>query len=126
MLFRSEIYGPQDLHSCELTVDDVDVPAAALAPICQLFAEFLSNIYARAKPGEFERVVTRLFAVPQGRIALSVSAKGVAPRAQPEPLDLLTSRIIQELTRSVGGEASFDRGAIRDASLVFPMPAGGA
>ena len=122
----AEIYDPQDLHSCALTVDDVDIPAAALAPICQLFAEFVSNIYARAKPGESERVAARLFAVPQGRIALSVSAKGVAPRAQPEPLDLLTSRIIQELARSVGGEASFDRGAIRDASLIFPMPAGGA
>jgi two-component sensor histidine kinase len=121
----AEIYDPQDLHACELTVDDVDLPPAALAPICQLFAEFLSNIYAAAKPDASERVAARLFAVPQGRIALSVSAKGMAPRPQPEPLDFLTSRIIQELARSLDGEATFDRGAIRDARLILPMTAGG-
>ena len=118
------VYDPHDEHACELTVDDVDIPSAALAPICQVLAELVSNIYARAKPGEPERVVARLFPVPEGRFCLSVSARGAAPRGQAEQLDLLTSRIIHELVRSVAGEANFDREAIRDASLVFPMPGG--
>jgi two-component sensor histidine kinase len=122
----SRILDPQEIHSCELTLGDVTIAPSALGPMCQLFAEFLSNIYARAAPGEPTRVVAQLLAVPSGQIALTLRSEGGASDAKAKALDLLSSRIVQELARSLGGEARFDATDIHDASLIFPTSAGAA
>jgi two-component sensor histidine kinase len=122
----SRIFDPREIHSCELTAGDVTLAPSALGPLCQLFAEFLGNIYARARRGEPTRVVAQLLAVPSGEIALTLRSEGGARGAKAQTMDVLTSRIVQELARSLGGKARFDATDTHDVNVTFPPAAGAA
>jgi two-component sensor histidine kinase len=120
----SRILDPQEIHSCALTAGDVMIAPSALGPLCQLFAEFLANIYTRARPGEPTRVVAQLLAVPSGDFALTMRSESGARGAKAQTMDVLTSRIVQELARSLGGKARFDATDTLDVSVSFPSGAG--
>jgi len=117
----ASIYDQGAARAFELAVGDLTLGHSAMMTTCQVFAEFLSNIYCRpdhATPPR--RIVARLFAVPTGRICLTVQAHGLGPDEPAEPVDTLTAKILRQFAASLGGEARFEGGNICDASLVFP------
>ena len=115
------VYEPRNAWECELAVGDIAIDPPTLATLGQIFAEFLSNLYSRPLPANApNRIVAKVSADAAGRIALSVRDANFTPDGPVEPVDLLTSRIILELARSLGGEARFDGRYIYDARLIFP------
>lgn len=118
----SRVYDPDGRNSIDYAIGDLLIDQPTLATLGQIFAEFLSNLYSRMPPGNApNRAAVRLLADPAGRVTLTVRDVGSQRSAQPEPVDLLTSRVIVELARSLGGEAHFDGENIYDARLSFPI-----
>jgi two-component sensor histidine kinase len=120
----SRVYDPDGSYSVDYAIDDLSIDPATLATLGQIFAEFLSNLYSRTPPGGApNRATVKLLAGPASRVTLTVRDVGSRRSAQPEPVDLLTSRVIVELAKSLGGEARFNGDDIYDARLSFPMAA---
>jgi two-component sensor histidine kinase len=117
----ARIYDPDRRNACRYDIDDLPIDLPTLATMGQIFAEFLSDIYSRPLPGNApNRVIVRLLAETTGRITLHVRDTGFTPDAPTQPLDLLTSRVISELARSLDGDAKFDGVDVYDAQLNFP------
>ena len=119
----ARIYDPEARNACEYFIEARSIDQPVLAPLGQIFAEFLSNIYSRAAPDSPPRRVAATFRAVGGRAVLSVRDALPASVAQARPLDQLTSRVISELARSLGGEARFDGESIGEAELTFPLAA---
>jgi two-component sensor histidine kinase len=117
----ARIYDPEGRNDCGYALDDRSIDRPTLATLGQLFAEFLSNIYSRVTPENAPCRVEVKFSAEAGQARLWVREKAVAPVAQTEPLDQLTSRVIGELARSLDGAARFDGPDICDAELTFPL-----
>ena len=118
----ARIYDPEGRNACDYALDDQPVDPPVLATLGQIFAEFLSNILARATPGSASlRVQVTFSADAAGQGRLRVRDTAVGPDAQTEPLDQLTSRVIAELARSLDGAARFDGPNIHAAELTFPL-----
>ena len=118
----SRAYDPEKRNVVDYHIGDLQINQSALATLSQIFAEFLSNIYSRVTPENTCQVGVKIFADAAGRITLSVQDASSPPDAATGPLDLLTSRVISELTRSLDGEARFDGEDIFNARLTFPIP----
>jgi two-component sensor histidine kinase len=122
----ARVYESRNGRQCEFAIGDIAIDQPALATMGQIFAELLSNIYSRTPPEDaLNRIVVRISLDTAGRIVLSVRDANFTPGDDVEPLDLLTSRIILELTRSLGGEARFNGQNIYDARLILPKRAAG-
>lgn len=120
----ARIYDPEGRNACDYSIGDLPIDRPTLATLSEIFAEFLSNIYSRAAPTNASRRASVLLSADKaGQAYLSVSDDNIAPEARAEPLDQLTSRVVSELARSLGGEARFEGRNIGDARLTFPLAA---
>jgi two-component sensor histidine kinase len=117
----ARVYDAEGRNSCRYAIGDLAINSQTLATLGQIFAEFLSNIYSRPLPANApHRVEARLAADGGGQIVLTVRDAAFSPAAPTGPVELLTSRVIFELARSLNGYAQFDGANVYDARLAFP------